>query len=243
MLLRGRKTPNVLNHESKREPRPVAIIPAFRHSFLTPFYDSVMKYAARELAFKPRLVEQGMIKRDHRILDLGCGTATLTILIKKTEPEAEVIGLDADSNILEIAKVKVAKAGVDIRLEHAMAYDLPYSDNSFDRVFSSMVFHHLSIENKARTLREIFRVLKPSGTLHTADFGKPQNTLMNLSSLIIRRLEEAKDNVNGLLPEMIRTAGFKEVEEKARVMTLFGTIALYKARKPVLSAEMEVKMN
>jgi len=206
-------------------------IPAFSHDFLTPLYDFMMQWAARETAFKPRMVERARIEKGHRVLDIGCGTATLTILIKRAHPEAEVTGLDGDPKILAIARSKVKKTGLDIALDYGMAFELPYPENSFYRVISSMVFHHLTRENKVRTLKEVFRVLKPGGELHVADLGKPQNALMYLPSLFIRRLEEASDNVKGLLPEMFRDAGFGQVEEIARYMTIFGTISLYRAIK------------
>jgi len=215
-------------HETKR----IAYVPAFSYGFLTPLYDLMMKWSARELTFKPKLVEQTKIKKGYRVLDLGCGTATLTILIKKTHPEADIIGLDGDPKILEIARSKVMKMGLDIALDRGMAFELPYPEDSFDRVVSSMVLHHLTRESKVRSLKEIFRVLRPGGELHVADLGKPNNALMYFASLIIGRLEEASDNVKGLLPEMFRNAGFDQVEETARYSTIFGTIALYKAQKP-----------
>jgi len=192
----------------------------------------MMKWAAHESKFKPKVVEQARVQKGQRVLDIGCGTATLTILIKTAQPEAEVVGLDADPKILEIAKSKIAEAGLDIALDYGTTFKLPYPNDSFDRVVSSMVFHHLTRENKALTLKEIFRILKPRGELHIADFGKPQNALMYLISLIIGRLEETSDNVKGLLPEMFRKAGFEQVEETTRYTTMFGTVALYKARKP-----------
>jgi ubiquinone/menaquinone biosynthesis C-methylase UbiE len=188
-----------------------------------------------ESKFKNRLVEQAGIKAGHRILDLGCGTGTLTILIKKTHPDTEVVGLDGDPKILNIARAKAAKAGVELTFNNAMAFELPYPDASFDRVVSSLVFHHLTRENKVRALEEVFRVLKPYGELHVADWGKPQNLLMRVASLPLRMfdgLETTHDNVKGLLPEMFRKAGFEEVQEATRFMTLFGTLSLYKARKP-----------
>jgi len=221
----------------RHEPESTAYIPAFNLGFLTPFYDFMMKWVARESAFKPKLVEQARIEKGHRVLDLGCGTATLTILIKKTQPHAEIIGLDADPQILEIAKFKVVNAGLDIAFDYGTAIELPYSDNSFDRVFSSMVFHHLTRGSKARALKEVFRVLKSRGELHVADLGKPQNALMRLPSMIFGRLEENLDNVKGLLPEMLRNAGFVQVEETSNYMTLFGTVALYKAQKPSESSK------
>jgi ubiquinone/menaquinone biosynthesis C-methylase UbiE len=87
-------------------------------------------------------------------------------------------------------------------------------------------------------------VLKPGGELHVADFGEPQNVFMRAISLVVRHFEEASDNVQGLLPEMFRKAGFEQVEETAHYMTIFGTLSLYKTRKPtdkVVSPVSEVR--
>jgi ubiquinone/menaquinone biosynthesis C-methylase UbiE len=67
-----------------------------------------------ESKFKKRLVEQADIRENHRVLDLGCGTGTLTILIKKTHPNTEVVGLDGDQKVLDIARAKAAKAEVEL---------------------------------------------------------------------------------------------------------------------------------
>ncbi len=212
-------------------------IPALTFDWLTSLYDPITLWTMPEETFKRRVVEQARIAKGHRVLDLGCGTATLTILIKKAQPGAEVIGIDGDRKILEIARSKVKKEGLDIPLYEGMAFDLPCRDNYFDRVCSSLVFHHLIRDDKIRTLRETYRVLKPGGELLVADFGKPQNVLMNALSLIIRHFEEASDNVQGLLPEMFRKAGFEHIEETARYMTIFGTLSLYKAIKPGASVD------
>ena len=206
-------------------------IPALSHERFTPFYDPLMQLFMRESTFKRCLIEQANIEKGYRVLDIGCGTATLTILIKKVHPDSEVTGLDGDPEILKMARKKVINAGIDIKLDLGMSFELPYPDSSFDRVVSSLVFHHLTGENKVRTFKEIFRVLKHGGELHVADFGKPHNALMYLMSLVLQRLEETKENIDGLLPDMFRKAGFEQVEETARFMTLFGTLSLYRAKK------------
>ena len=83
-------------------------IPALRFKWLTPFYDPLLKWGMREENFKRRLVAQANIRPGSRVLDLGCGTGTLTILVKRIIPEAEVTGLDGDPAVLQIAGQKAA---------------------------------------------------------------------------------------------------------------------------------------
>ena len=142
-------------------------------------------------------------------------------------------GVDGDPKILGIARAKSKRVGVDIALEQAMAYALPHPEGSFDRVLSSLVFHHLTRADKARTFREVRRVLRAGGELHFADFGKPHNWLMLAASLPWRLFEGAgttRDNVRGELPALLQEAGLAEVCETARYMTLFGTLSRATAR-------------
>lgn len=214
-------------------------IPALRYEWLTGFYDTVMDRMMHETAFKQALVRQARVKKGHRILDLGCGTATLTFLIKQAHPDTEVTGLDGDPKALNIARKKIAQSGLSITLDEGMAFDLPYPDNSFDRVFSSLLFHHLTREDKERTLKEVYRVLRPGGELHVADWGKASNVLMRSAFFMVQLLDGFKttsDNVNGLLPAFFSQAGLQAVQQKARYETMFGTMALYKAWKPFINS-------
>lgn len=216
------------------EKKPESYIPALSYDWLTPLYDSLIRWTTPEYAFKRRLVEQARLKPGHKVLDLGCGTATLTILIKKIHPDAEVVGLDGDPRILKFARRKAAREGLEIKLDEGMSYELPYADNSFDRVLSSLFFHHLTRENKGRTLNEVFRILRPGGELHVADFGQPQNALMRVVAIPWRVFDGGDmtaDNTQGRLPEIFRAAGFREVCETTRYMTLFGTLTLHRAYK------------
>ncbi|GAB4577430.1 MAG: bifunctional demethylmenaquinone methyltransferase/2-methoxy-6-polyprenyl-1,4-benzoquinol methylase UbiE [Anaerolineales bacterium] len=206
-------------------------IPALRFDWLTPLYDPLLRWGMREETFKRDLIRHAQLMPGQQVLDLGCGTATLTILIKQTHPDVEVVGLDGDPKVLELGRAKVQRAGVNITLDEGMAFQLPYPDDSFDRVVSSLVFHHLTHENKQRTLGEVYRVLRPCGQLFVVDFGKPRGALGNWLAPALGRFEEAADNFLGLLPAMFREAGFEGVDERARYLTLFGPLALYYGSK------------
>lgn len=206
-------------------------IPALSYDLLTPFYDPVVRFTTRENAFKKALIEQSGIEAGTRVLDLACGTGTLTVLIKTASPEAEVIGLDGDPKILKLARKKARAGNFDIQFDAGMSFDMPYRNESFDRVVSSLFFHHLTRENKLKTFKEVKRVLKQGGEFHLADWGLPANRLMKFSSRLIQLLdgfETTADSFNGLLPELMREAGFKEIEETNRYNTFFGTIRLHK---------------
>jgi len=107
-------------------------ISALHFDWLTRFYDPIMQWTLREQTFKRLLIQQANIKVGHRVLDLGCGTATLTIMLKEVHPETEVIGLDGDDKALAIAQSKISAAGLEIELKKGMSFELDFPDHFFD---------------------------------------------------------------------------------------------------------------
>lgn len=192
-----------------------------------------MRHLFSEEALKSALIAQASIQPGHEILDIGCGTGTLTLQIKHTHSDALVYGLDVDPEILNIAQRKAKQADKTILLQQGTAINLPYPNESFDRAFISLMLHHLPSQDKRRALTEAFRVLRPGGELHVIDFSKPHDPIMWLISLVTRWFEEVHDNVSGLLPFFIANAGFYPVEETACYRTIFGSVALYRAYKPL----------
>ena len=210
-------------------------VPALRFRWLTPFYDAVVSSTTRERSFKQALIRQARFEPAQQVLDLACGTGTLAIWIKQHQPQADIVGVDGDPAILFLAVRKAQKASVTVQFDHALSYSLPYPADRFDRVVSSLFFHHLSWEDKERTAQELFRVLKPGAELHVADWGRPTNALMRGLFLFIQLLDGFKntqDNVSGKLVTAFEKAGFVEVSQRQTFGTLFGTMALYSAVKP-----------
>jgi len=204
-------------------------IPALRFDWLTPLYDPLLKWVMREETFKRKLIDQARIQPGMKVLDLGCGTGTLTLMLKRTIPNAIVTGLDGDPQVLAIAREK--SRGIDIQWDQGLASSLPYPDSAFDRIVTSLVIHHLTQDDKRRAFKEMYRVLKPDGELHVLDFGAPYSLLARFMTGYMRRLEEAADNFDGLIPPFIMEAGFGSVIEAEYFLTVFGPLSLWHAVK------------
>lgn len=206
-------------------------IPALRWKGLTTFYDAVLRWVMQEDHFKRELIRQAQIQPGQQVLDLGCGTATLTVMLKRAHPDARVTGLDGDPEVLRIGRVKTQKAGLILTLDQGMADELPYPGGSFDRVVSSLMFHHLTTQDKYLAMKEVYRVLRPGGSFWIVDFGPPQGVWSRFVSPMMARLEEVGDNHKGLLLTMMCLAGFKEVTSPVCFATIFGTLYLYSGHK------------
>lgn len=209
-------------------------IPALRFEFLTRFYDPVVRLTTREFSFKRALLAQANLQKAATILDLACGTATLSISIKRRFPEIKLAALDADFEILKMARDKAKKYGAEIAFEQGFSHNLPFADETFDRVFSTLAFHHLTNQRKIKTIREILRVLKPDGEFHLADFGLPRNRSQFVLEKIICLIdgkETTRDNIAGRLKVLMEEHGFAKVERTGYFKTILGTIRLFKAIK------------
>jgi ubiquinone/menaquinone biosynthesis C-methylase UbiE len=215
-------------------PANTGYIHALRFSSLSALYDPVVALTLREQTFKSALLDGVALEPGQRVLDIGCGTGTLACMVAQREPGLQMHGLDGDPAILERARRKAAERGVSIRFSHGMSFQLPFPDNHFDSVLSSLFFHHLNPSSKQRTLAEILRVLKPAGHLHVADWGAAQDPLMRAAFLVIQLVDgfgTTQDNVRGKLPGMMAQAGFEGVHVDGRFRTMLGTMEIVRAKR------------
>lgn len=212
---------------SHREP----YLSALRFGWLTRFYDRVVGLLKDEM-LKSRLLLQARIGEEDRVLDVGCGTGTLTLMAQRRFEGALVVGIDGDLEILALARQKALATETPFRACAALAQHLPFVDRTFDRVVSSLFFHHLTRPTKRVALDAIGRVLAREGELHILDWGKAQDPLMRILFVLVQLLdgfETTTDNVRGLLVELMREAGFGCVKETHRQRSVLGTLSIYKA--------------
>lgn len=197
-------------------------LPAAGKDWALPFYDPVVKLLGGDAA-RRQLLDQASLAPEQRVLDIGCGTGTLVTLMKRLCPALDVTGLDPDPKALARAKKKATRAQIAIRLDQGFSDELPYPEASFDRVFSSFMFHHLEAESRERTVREVRRVLKPAGSFHLADFVHPEGHSHGLSHRI-HSSPHFKDNSDDRILSLMAQAGFARPRKAGDKTMMFGLL-------------------
>jgi ubiquinone/menaquinone biosynthesis C-methylase UbiE len=198
-------------------------LPAAGRDWLLPLYDPLVKLLGGDVA-RRALIEQVSIEQGQRVLDIGCGTGTLVVLIKQLHPDAEVIGLDPDRNALARAERKAKRASVSVRFDQGFADALPYADASVDRVLSSFMFHHLQSREKNNALSEVRRVLRPGGVFTLLDFDEPGSGENGFLARLIHSSHHLKDNSENRVVALIGQAGLADPKKIKDETMLFGCV-------------------
>jgi ubiquinone/menaquinone biosynthesis C-methylase UbiE len=203
-------------------------LPAAGHDWFLPLYDPFVKLLGGDRARKT-LLEQAALRPGHRVLDIGCGTGSLVVWIKRLHPDVDIIGLDPDPKALTRARRKAEKAVVSIQFDQGFSDDLPYQEATFDRVFSSFMFHHLEKDEKAKTLREVRRVLKRGGSFHMVDFGGRESDGKGILAHWIHSRHRLKDNSDERILTLMMEAELGDPELASRGSLFLMRIAYYRA--------------
>jgi len=204
-------------------------IPGAGSDWLLPLYDPLTRLLGVEQCYR-HLLGQASISSGNRVLEIGCGTGNLIILAKRLNPGAEFIGIDPDPKALARARRKAQRGGVPVRFDLAFSEQLPFPEASFDRVLSVLMLHHIQPAAKLLALREAFRVLKPGGSLHLADFDKGERH----SGGFLARILHSRHGFTlpHIVLDLMRDAGFTDSQEVGRQNFVLGQIAYYKGVLP-----------
>ena len=105
-----------------KEPRK-PYLPAMGHDRLLPLYGPLQRLLGMESVHR-QLVDQARIQPEQRVLEIGCGTGNLAILIKRLHPDAEVVGIDPDPKALARAQRKAGREALSVQLDRGFAEEL-----------------------------------------------------------------------------------------------------------------------
>ena len=157
------------------------------------------------------VVDRLNLDRPMAVLDVGCGTGSLTRLIADRMPpgKGRTLGIDAAEKMIEVARRKAGSRRVTF--EAALAEELPCASGSFDRVVSTFFFHHLDENLKKRAVDEIHRVLRPGGRAVILDVDVPYNLFGSLcahAGYVLFRQPEIMENIQGKLRSVFAASRF-----------------------------------
>jgi ubiquinone/menaquinone biosynthesis C-methylase UbiE len=199
-------------------------IPGMGKHWLLPVYD-VVHHVFGLRPIHEEMVALARLRDGLRVLDVGCGTGNLLRTTGTRWPRVELSGMDPDPKALARARRKSRRAGLDVRLDRGFAQEMPYPDGSFDRVFSSLMLHHLDTASKDALLAEVRRVLRPEGVLVLADVVVDEQGHGHG-----RMREHLHDNVRDAVSRRIAAAGFAVEPTRTMALRVGGRVGIEVAR-------------
>jgi phospholipid N-methyltransferase len=211
-------------------------VPALGDHRLSPFYDTTIALMTCERTWRRAFVKQIDPAPRDVILDIGCGTGSLAVLLKQTSPSASIYAVDPDPDILTRAEIKARDAGVIVHFAQGHAQDTASIAANIrpNKIVTSLVLHQLPLAAKRSMILNAFAGLRVGGELHVADYGKQNSPLMRFAFRQVQSLDgfdNTQPNAEGVLPELMIEAGFADVRENAAIPTPTGSISLYSAKR------------
>ena len=162
------------------------------------------------------------------VLDVCCGTGSLALALRVSlGARGYVHGIDASPEMIDIARHKALKAGVEVDFRVSLAQALPFTDKTFDLVVSQLAIHHLPGDLKVRAFGEMCRVLKPSGRCVIVDFEPPKAIPWRYIARLFHGHVMMQTDVRHYR-EMMEGVGFSQIEVG---QTRHRLLAFIRARK------------
>lgn len=197
------------------------------------FYDGLVNIMTLGQASRLRrmTVDQALLQSGETLLDVGCGTGGVTIPAKiRVGENGSAAGIDPAPEMIAVARRKAQRAGIEIDFRVGVIESLPFPDETFDVVTSSLMMHHLPEHLQVKGLAEIWRALKPGGRILIADMMRPSRSSFKrfFTSLAFHHGHWVQFGIEDL-PKLMREAGFEDVEQ---LNARFLMIGFVRAKKP-----------
>jgi len=215
-------------------PKRRTYLPAAGLHWALPIYDPYVKLLGWD-AVRSTLLEQMDLAPGQRVLDIGCATGTLVVVVKQLHPDIAVVGLDPDPKALARAARKAFRAGVKVHFNRGFSDQLPYADASFDRVSCTGMFSLLPPTEKETTLREIRRVLRPGGSFHLFDGVKNPlgfSLWRPMLQVWLRQNQRFEVCTEGQTVALMRQAGLADARKTGQHPFWLWPLATYRASRP-----------
>jgi ubiquinone/menaquinone biosynthesis C-methylase UbiE len=180
---------------------------------------------------RQKTVDLAQLQEGEKVLDVGCGTGAVTIPAKKkVGSNGTAVGIDPDPAMIAVARRKMNRGNLEIDFRVGVIEALSFPDATFDAVTSSLMMHHLPDHLRSKGLSEIFRVLKPGGRLLIAEMRRPTGSAFKkfFTAVILHHGHVVEFGLQDL-PELLKAAGFEDVEQ---LDDSFLTIGFVRAKKP-----------
>lgn len=194
-----------------------------------------MALTMREGRWRPALLEavSETLPQAGTAVDVGAGTGSFAIALAAARPDAAVLAIDGDADVLERARSKQGDDAIEWRT--GLAGALPLAAGQADVIVMSLLLHHLEPDAKRAALTDALAALRSGGWLHVADWGRPRGALPRAGFAALRILDGragTADHAAGRLPALIADAGFAEPSLRMRLSTVWGKLELLAARRP-----------
>jgi ubiquinone/menaquinone biosynthesis C-methylase UbiE len=194
------------SEESTKETKGLVLNGGWRYDLVGWFHD-IFSFRGQWRDLRQRTINLARIQPGDAVLDVGCGTGTLAIEVARRVGRAgRVVGVDPGTEQIARARAKSARSNILIEFQAGVIEQLPFPDQTFDVVLSTLMMHHLLADLKYRGLAEIDRVLKPGGRLVIADFKRKQERTGQATRF------HAGGSSMGDLAALVKDAGFEQVE-------------------------------
>ncbi len=196
------------------------------------FYDLLVNILTLGRAHRLRIltVDQALLQPGETLLDVGCGTGGVTIPARiRVGESGSAVGIDPAPEMIAVARRKASRAGLEVDFRVGVIESLPFPDETFDAVTSSLMMHHLPQHLQVKGFAEVKRVLKPGGRILIADMMRPSASFFKrFFTLLAHHGHGVQFGIEDL-PTLIREAGFEDVEQ---LDARFLFIGFVRAKKP-----------